>query len=70
MTNERKQLLQEKINAAFKALNELSAIITEEDKHWASNAYDTDMSDEDEQLAVGLINISDNLREMSYVFVM
>ena len=70
MTNDRKELLNEKINAAFKALNDLSALITEEDKHWASNAYDTDMSDEDEQLVMGLINISDNLREMGYMFEM
>lgn len=70
MTNDRKQLLQEKINATFKALNELSALVTEEDKHWASDTYDKDMSDEDEQLAMGLINISDDLHELSYVFAM
>jgi|694.fasta_scaffold29426_3 hypothetical protein len=70
MTNDRKQLLQEKINAAFKALNELSALVTEEDMEWASDAYDKDMSDADEELAMGLINIADSLREMSYAFEM
>ena len=70
MTNDRKQLLQEKINATFKALNELSALVTEEDMRWANVTYDTDMSDSDEELAMGLINIADNLREMSNVFEM
>lgn len=70
MTNDRKQLLQEKINATFKALNELSALVTSEDMVWASDAYDTDMSDSDEELVLGLLNIEDNLREMSNVFAM
>lgn len=70
MTNDRKQLLQEKINATFKALNELSALVTAEDMRWASDAYDTDMSDSDEELVLGLVNIEDNLREMSNVFAM
>lgn len=70
MKDEHKKLLLEKMNATFKALNELSALVTEEDKHWASDTYDKDLSDEDEELVLGLINISDNLREMSYVFAM
>lgn len=70
MTNERKQLLQEKIDEAFKALNELSAVVTEEDMDWASSAYESDMSDSDEHLAMSLINIEDGLREMSHQFAM
>lgn len=72
MTNDRKQLLQEKINATFKALNELSALVTSEDMRWANVNLDlhVDMTAEDEELAMGLVNIADNLHEMSNVFEM
>jgi hypothetical protein len=69
MTNEHKKLLQEKLAAAFKALNELNGIVTEEDMIWADKASSDELgSEEDEELAMSLLNLEANLREMSHAF--
>jgi hypothetical protein len=69
MTNEHKKLLQEKLAAALKALNELNGIVTEEDMIWADKASSDELgSAEDEELAMSLLNLEANLREMSHAF--
>jgi hypothetical protein len=69
MKDEHKKLLQEKLDAAFKALNELSDIITEEDMIWADKVSSDEVGTDDEvDLAIELVNIEDNLREMSHAF--
>ena len=69
MTNEHKKLVQEKLVAAYKALNELIETVTEEDMVWADKASSSELgTEEDEELAMSLLNFEDNLREMSLAF--
>lgn len=70
MTNERMQLMKDKVDALYSALNELSTFMTEEDLSWAMKTTD----DRNEpvgfaaELALQVLNVGDDLREMSYAF--
>ena len=71
MTNERMQLMKDKVDALYSALNELSTFITEEDLSWALKTTD-DMNEPVEfavdaaELALQVLNVGNDLREMSY----
>lgn len=73
MTNERKELLKEKIKAAYDALHALSLEIKTEDAEWADKFLD--QGDEvavfvdDEELALEIVNLADNLRDFSNYFI-
>lgn len=71
LKRDHKQLLQEKLDAAYKALDELNDIVTEEDMIWADKASSDELgTEEDEQLAMSLLNLADNLRDMSHAFAL
>jgi len=76
LKRDHKQLLREKLDAAYKALDELNDIVTEEDMIWADKALWAALSsdelgtEEDEQLAMSLLNLEDNLRDMSHAFAL
>lgn len=70
MNDERMQLMKDKVDALYSALNELSTFITEEDLSWALKATD-DMNEPVEfaaELALQVLNVGNDLREMSYAF--
>ncbi len=70
MTNERKQLLKEKIKIAFDSIHSLSLEMNQEDFMWADKLLDSgNFSEADEYLAMSIINLSDNMRELSCEFM-
>ena len=64
MTNERKELLIEKMDAVFAAMSVLAAEITEEDIEWADVKYNEAEGD-DEEIVMRLCNLREDLRDMA-----
>jgi hypothetical protein len=60
MTNERKALLIEKMNAVFNAMLELKKVVTEDDIDWAEERYGT-VEGDDEEIVMRLCNLRDDL---------
>ena len=70
MTNERKQLLKEKIKIAFDSIHALSLEMNQEDFMWADKLLDSgNFNEADEYLAMSIINLSDDMRELSCEFM-
>jgi hypothetical protein len=67
MTNERKDLLNEKIKAVFDAIDELSGVLEVEDVEWADqfDSDDKDATEEDEHLALSILNLSQDVKDMA-----
>ena len=67
MTNERKDLLNEKIKAVFDAIDELSGVLEVEDVEWADqfDSDDKDATEEDEHLALSILNLSQDVQDMA-----
>jgi len=66
MTNERKELLIEKMNAVFAAMRELQNEITEEDIEWAEVKFDEadgEVEGDDEEIVMRLCNLRDDLHD-------
>lgn len=66
MTNDRKELLIEKMNAVFAAMRELAAEITEEDVEWAEVKFDEadgEVEGDDEEIVMRLCNLRDDLHD-------
>ena len=64
MTNERKELLIEKMDAVFAAMRELAAEITEEDIEWAEGKFDEvdgEVEGDDEEIVMRLYNLREDL---------
>lgn len=55
MNKNHQQQIQQRINIAFKAINELSDLITVEDLQWAEENW------EDNEFAMELTNLAENL---------
>ena len=55
MNENHQQLIQQRINEAFKAINELADLITAEDLQWAEENW------EDNEFAAELTNLAENL---------
>ena len=64
MTNERKELLIEKMNAVFAAMRELQNEITEEDIEWAEEKYD-EADGDDEEIVMRLCNLREDLVDLA-----
>lgn len=67
MTNERKELLNEKIKAVFDAIDELSGVIEVEDFEWADqfDSDDKDATEDDEHLALSILNLTQNVQDVA-----
>jgi hypothetical protein len=67
MTKKRKELLNEKIKAVFDAIDELSGVLEADDYEWANqfDIDDEDATEEDEGLALGILNLSENVKDMA-----
>lgn len=66
MTNERKELLKEKIRIAFEGIHALSLEIKNEDAEWANKLLDSgNFNEDDEELAMSIINLSDDLGDLA-----
>jgi len=71
MTNERKEFLKKKIRIAFEGINVLSLEMRCEDYEWANKLLNSgdDVNEDDEAFAMCIVNLADDLRDLSNEFL-
>jgi hypothetical protein len=72
MTEQRKQLLKEQIDATFSNISKLQKMLAKEDRNWANEIFKAEeegtASDDDYVLALEIANVGENLKDWGNEF--